>query len=64
MLVDPEDPQSIAGAIDYIINNPKRAKKMGENGIKAVTQKFNWASEEKKLFKLYGSLIKDLEFSK
>ena len=29
----------------------------GKNGIKAVNEKYNWAIEEKKLFKLYDELL-------
>ena len=59
ILVNPEDPRSIAKAIDFIIDNPNLAKKMGKNGKKAIAQKFNWAMEEQKLFSLYEQLIKD-----
>ena len=30
---------------------------MGKNDIKAVNEKYNWAIEEKKLFKLYDELL-------
>lgn len=56
ILIDPEDPGSIATAIDFIIDNPELARQMGENGKNAVEHKFNWVSEEKKLLKLYGTL--------
>jgi glycosyltransferase involved in cell wall biosynthesis len=51
------NPKAIANAIKYLINNPNVAKKMGENGRKAIEKRFNWKSEEKKLFKLYEDLF-------
>ena len=55
--VDPEDSCEIAEAINYIFNNPEIAKRMGNNGQKAVSQYFNWANEEGKLFNCYGKLL-------
>lgn len=55
--VDPLEPQEIADAIDYLVDNPDIATNMGENGRIAVMEKYNWAIEEKKLFKLYDDLL-------
>ena len=55
--VDPLNPKAIADAIDALANNPDRAYQMGQNGQKAVLEKFNWASEEKKLLNLYEKLF-------
>lgn len=48
--------EEIIDAMNYIINNKKEAKIMGENGRKAVLEKFNWSREEKKLLKLYENM--------
>ena len=56
--VDPLDPKSIAQAIDYLINNPSKARDMGCNGQKAVMEKYNWDIEERKLVKFYKSLTR------
>lgn len=56
LLVDPLDPEEIGEAILWLYNNPDEAKKMGENGHKAVLQKYNWDTEEKKLLQLYHTL--------
>ncbi|QCE41152.1 glycosyltransferase family 4 protein [Psychroserpens sp. NJDZ02] len=55
--VDPESSEEIRAAIKELIDKPKKAQKMGENGKKAVMNKFNWASEEKKLIKLYEEIL-------
>lgn len=54
--VDPCDEEAIAEAIRYLFANRDRARQMGENGRKAVEDRFNWSSEEKKLLELYHSL--------
>lgn len=57
IMVDPESPKEIAEAIDYLIENPKEAEIMGKNGRKAVEEKYNWANEERKLLRLYQSIL-------
>ncbi len=55
--VNPLDSKEIADAIQYILDNPKEADKMGQNGKKAVLECYNWANEEKKLFEVYKELL-------
>jgi len=55
--VDPLNPKAIAEAIQYLINHPAEAKEMGKNGRLAVEEQYNWAIEEKELFKLYEELL-------
>ena len=54
--VDPLNPNKIAEAIDYLFMHPEQAEIMGNNGRKAVENQYNWADEEKKLFKFYKNL--------
>lgn len=54
--VDPQDPEAIAEAISYLVGNSARAQEMGENGRKAVQDKYNWSVEEEKLLGLYEQL--------
>jgi glycosyltransferase involved in cell wall biosynthesis len=56
LLVDPLDPRSIAGAIEYILKHPAEAEQMGQRGREAVLAQYNWASEERKLLELYCNL--------
>ena len=58
LCVDPMDPAAIARAIDHLAQHPDEACQMGENGRRAVLEKFNWAVEEKKLIQLYEDLLK------
>lgn len=57
LLVNPMRPDQIAEAIDYLINNPKEAQRMGKRGQKAVHEKYNWSFEEKKLFNFYDQIL-------
>lgn len=55
--VDPLNPKAIAEAIDYLIQNPAEAEKMGRNGQQAVEQKYNWNIEEAKLLEFYQQVL-------
>ena len=54
---DPTKPLELKNAIDELLSNPKKAKLMGENGRKAVIEKYSWEAESKKLVELYKSLV-------
>lgn len=55
--VDPLKPHEIAKAIDYFINDPDKARVMGEQGRAAVLEKYNWSIEENKLLNFYSSIL-------
>ncbi|SMP13999.1 Glycosyltransferase involved in cell wall bisynthesis [Desulfurobacterium pacificum] len=57
--VNPLNPKEIAEAIKYLLTHPEEAKVMGENGRKAVLEKYNWSLEERKLIKVYKELLND-----
>ena len=54
--VDPENPNEIAKAIEFILTNPEKAKEMGHNGRCLVKEKYNWKNEEFKLINIYKTL--------
>lgn len=54
--VDPYDESEIQQAIAYLRNNQDVAKRMGENGRKAVMEELNWRTEENKLVTWYEQL--------
>lgn len=56
LCVDPANPQAIAAAIQWLADNPEAAQQMGENGRRAVQEKYNWTSESEKLIQLYHTL--------
>lgn len=57
VIVEPDNVESIASAINFLINNPSEAKKLGDNGIKAAKEVFNWETQEVMLFELYDTLL-------
>lgn len=57
--VDPTNVDEIAAAIRYLLDHPEEARKIGENGRRAVKEEFNWSNEEKKLLALYDEILKE-----
>lgn len=55
--VDPTSPEELKHAIQYILDNPDQAKKMGDCGRQAVLKKFNWNIQEKFLIDMYKGLL-------
>lgn len=55
-LVKPDDPQEYAEAIEHLLSHPTQAKRMGENGRRAVEEAYNWKTEAEKLMELYQKL--------
>ncbi|WP_026679203.1 glycosyltransferase family 4 protein [Fictibacillus gelatini] len=56
--VDPLDPSEIRDAMKWMIEHPIEARKMGENGRRAVIENFNWERESERLIQMYQSLEK------
>ncbi len=54
--VNPLDSKEITRAVQYLKENREEAEKMGENGRKAVLEKYNWENESKKLLNIYKLL--------
>lgn len=59
--VDPSDVVAISDAISLLLNDINLAKQMGENGMRAVREEYNWESQEKILFQLYEELLMNRE---
>ncbi|MDH3349293.1 MAG: glycosyltransferase [Desulfobulbaceae bacterium] len=55
--VDPQDVDSIALAIQQLIENKAEALAMGKRGKKAVFESFNWGCETKKLLHFYEKIL-------
>lgn len=55
--VNPHNVNEIATAINLFEEDKINAKKMGENGRKAVLEKYNWEAEEKILITFYKTLF-------
>ena len=52
ILVEPENPQSLANAIVKLLKDPELRKQMGENGRKCVVEDHSWESVAKRVAKV------------
>jgi glycosyltransferase involved in cell wall biosynthesis len=59
LLVDPQDPGAIASAISRLRDSPEERKRMGDNGRKAVLERYNWEREGAILLELYEELVSE-----
>ena len=57
LLVQPDDIRQIAVAMAHLLHHPHDAARMGENGLRAAREWYNWQVEEKKLLSLYETLL-------
>lgn len=55
--VDPSDSKAIHQAIETLLSDEERCKQMGENGKRAVIEKYNWEQEGRKLIEFYATTI-------
>ena len=55
--VNPLNPEEIATAIIWLLDNQEEAERMGLRGRRAVEERYNWCREEKKLLRLYSELM-------
>jgi glycosyltransferase involved in cell wall biosynthesis len=57
LCVEPGDVKALAAAIRRLIDNPAEARAMGERGRRTVLERYNWATEERKLLGFYEQLL-------
>ncbi len=57
LLVDPQDPQAVARAMEYLLSHDAEAEAMGRRGRQAACELYNWNSEERVLLKFYSQLL-------
>lgn len=53
ILVDTTNPEAIAQALIFLLENEQEARAMGLRGRKAIETKYNWEIESRKLLKVY-----------
>lgn len=56
--VDPMDPAAIAAAIDHFCRHPQEARRIGENGRRAVHTRYNWHGEADKLLAFHDRIAR------
>lgn len=57
LCVDVNNPQGIALAVEYLKNNDEHRMFLGNNGMKAIENKFNWQLESEKLIAFYNRIL-------
>ncbi|MHC4518436.1 MAG: glycosyltransferase family 4 protein [Planctomycetota bacterium] len=57
LIVDPARPEEIAEAMTHLIEHPVEAHMMGQNGRRAVAQRYNWRRESEALLRIYETVL-------
>jgi starch synthase len=57
LLVPPDDPAALAGALNELIADPARAAAMGQAGRERATAEFGWPAIAAQTVQLYASLV-------
>lgn len=58
-IVPPANPQAIADAIIRLMDDPKRAKSLGEAGYRRVHENFTWEKAAERVVKTYREVMRD-----
>lgn len=58
LAIDMTDPQELSESIMSLFNAPKRCRKFGRKGRKAIEQKFGWHIMERHLWGIYNDILK------
>ncbi len=58
LAVNPDAPEEIARAIQYVLEHPEQARAMGQRGRQLVEQTWNWSHELPKLVNFYDAITK------
>lgn len=57
LLVNPKDPDDLAKAINWMIEHPAEAKKMGNKGMDLVRKMLNIEETSTKIYKIYKKIV-------
>jgi len=57
LCVDPSSPKDVANAIARLLSNETLCREMGTAGRKAITNRYNWSEQAKKLKELYTQVL-------
>lgn len=57
LFADPFNPEEIARQLAFLLDNPQKARKLGQKGHRMVAEKYNWNLERKELLGLYERLL-------
>ncbi|MEM7728639.1 MAG: glycosyltransferase family 4 protein [Pseudomonadota bacterium] len=57
LLVDPMDVSAIAGAMQWILDHPDEAERMGQRGRAAIEEHYSWEAESRTLLSMTRTLL-------
>ena len=57
LLVESKDVQSLAKAIEFLLDNPQRAREIGQRAKKLVLENFTWAHNARRNVEVYEELL-------
>ncbi len=57
LLIEPNNPQALAAAIEKLLNAPDLRIKMGNAGRKRVEQNFTWGKHMQQLIEIYQKIM-------
>jgi glycosyltransferase involved in cell wall biosynthesis len=55
--VEPGSVRQIQSAIELLVGNRRLAEEMGDNGRRAVLERFNWTKEEEKYLSVFRRVL-------
>ncbi len=57
LFANPYDAENIASKILYLLNNPNKAKELGNRGRQLTEEKYSWEAEQIKLLDIYEDVL-------
>ena len=57
LFANPYSPEDIAEKVLYLLNNPDKAKQLGDRGRDLAEEEYNWEAEGRKLLDIYGRVL-------
>ena len=59
LLVPPDDPAALAGAIEALLRDPGRAREMGASGRRRVELLYRWDQVVRYLLQIYQRILEE-----
>ena len=51
------NPEGVAKVVEELCRDPEKARRLGENGRRAILERYNWENEFAKLDDLYRRIV-------
>ena len=57
LFANPNDPKDISDRIVFLLDNPDKAKRLGEKGERLTQEQYNWEVEQRRLLDVYEKVL-------